>query len=275
MAHFFQDISRAAVLSCGVLFAGVAGALPITVVNHSFEETTGSVLLFNEFSFGPFVGWDLYESSGGQTSGGAGPDYYVGTLEPTGGVFITAGATDGDRVGIAYNTAASGGGGEYGLVQTITTDQLQPMTRYTVTVDVINIASGTAVNNAFFNLAGFPGYRIDLLAGGVAIASDSTSAGIPIEGGYATATLVFETGVSHSQLGQDLGIRLVNLNVVDTTDATTTAADLEVDFDNVRLDAVPVPEPKSLAVLVIAGLVVVSRRRACDRANANVAHALQ
>lgn len=254
----------------GVLAMGsaqTAAATAITVVNHSFEDIAGESPV-NEFTFGPLNGWGLYESSVGQTSGGDGPSYFVGTLTPTVTVsapdleFIPAGATDGSRVGIAFNRAAVGGGGEYGMVQTITTDQLQALTQYTLQVDIINIASGTAVSNAFFNLAGFPGYRVDLMAGGVAIASDNnTLAGSIPEGGALTSTLIFETGIDHLQLGQDLGIRLVNLNVIDTTDGTTTAADLEVDFDNVRLNAVPIPEPGSMALLGSGALLAVRRRR--------------
>ena len=241
--------------------AGPAEAVDINVVNHSFEDITGESP-FNEFTFGALNGWDLYESSINQTSFGDGPDYYIGTLTPQPGVNITGGAPDGDRVGIAYNTAETGGGGEYGLQQTITTDQLQAFTQYTLQVEAINIASGTALSGEFFNLAGFSGYRVALMAGGVEIAfDDNTLAGSIIDGGFATSTIVFETGAGHAQLGQDLGIRLVNLNIIDTTDATTTAADLEVDFDNVRLSAQAVPEPGTSALLGLGGLLIARRRR--------------
>ena len=262
-------VETASVFAAGLLALGltpIAGAADINVVNHSFEDISGESPT-GEFTFGALNGWDVYESSVGQTSNGDGPDYYAGTLTPDldgGGpdyVFITDGAPDGDRVGIAFNEASTGNGGEYGMVQTITTDQLQAFTTYTLTVEVINIASGTAQSNTFFNLEGFPGYRIDLLAGGVVLASDNnTLAGSIPEGGVMTSSFDFATGADHDQLGEDLGIRLVNLNEVDTTDATTTAADLEVDFDNVRLSAVAVPEPASAALLA-AGVLLLGRRR--------------
>jgi hypothetical protein len=242
--------------------AGVAAAAPLGVVNPSFEDTTGATV-FNEFTFGPPPGWQLYDP-GSITGGGAGPTYYVGTLNPSttgpGPAFpwITAGPPDGNRVAIAFNFVGSGGQGEYGLQQALAAT-LQPNTRYTLQVEVINIASGTAVNGTIFNLTGFPGYRVDLLAGGVVIASDNnTLAGSIPEGEYRTSTVNFITGASHPQLGQALGIRLVNLN------QALGSADIEVDFDHVRLDATPVPEPTSLALLAAsaaAGLAVLRRRR--------------
>ncbi|MBX2851560.1 MAG: PEP-CTERM sorting domain-containing protein [Phycisphaeraceae bacterium] len=259
-------INKTAVISASTgLFAlasaGAAAAADINVVNHSFEDITGETP-FNEFTFGPLNGWDLYESFVGQTDGGDGPGYYIGTLNDQAEEFITGVAPDGVRVGIAFNNANTGGGGEYGLQQTISTDQLQAFTRYTLQVEIINIDSGTAISNEDFNLAGFPGYRVALMAGGVEIDVDDNSlAGSIIEGGHATSTIIFETGATHAQLGQDLGIRLVNLNVVDTTDATTTAADLEVDFDNVRLSTEVVPEPGTLALLGLGGLLIARRRR--------------
>lgn len=259
-------VNKAAVVMGGIclstmLHAAPAAAADITVVNHSFEDITDESP-FNEFTFGELNGWDLYESSINQTSMGDGPDYYIGTLNDQSEDFITGVAPDGVRVGIAFNNANTGGGGEYGMQQTITTDQLQAFTRYTLQVEIINIDSGTATNNEFFNLAGFPGYRVALMAGGVEIDFDDNSlAGTIIEGGHATSTLIFETGASHAQLGQDLGIRLVNLNVVDTTDIDTTAADLEVDFDNVRLSTEAIPEPSSLILLGLGGLLILNRRR--------------
>lgn len=259
-------VSKAAVVIATVglpalLPAATVVAADIAVVNHSFEDITGESPS-NEFTFGPLIGWDLYESAVGQTSGGDGPGYFIGTLNDQAEEFITGVAPDGDRVGIAFNFANTGNGGEYGMQQTITTDQLLANTRYTLQVEIINIDSGTATNNQVFNLAGFPGYRVALMAGDVEIAfDDNTLAGSIAEGGHATSTLIFETGETHPQLNQNLGIRLVNLNVIDTTDLTTTAADLEVDFDNVRLSTEAIPEPSTLGLLGLGGLLILRRRR--------------
>jgi hypothetical protein len=176
------------------------------------------------------------------TSGGAGAVYYVGTLtpfeiDPVGnpGVYVNFpdGAPEGERVAIAFNFAGSGSQGEYGLVQTLGV-VLESQTTYTLRVLVGNIASGTAMSGDIFDLDGFPGYRVDLLAGGVVVAQDdsSLSGSIP-EGEFALSSVSLSTGASHPQLGSPLGIRLVNLNVIDPR---FPEANLEVDFDDVQLE---------------------------------------
>ena len=241
-----------------------ASAEILTVANSGFEDISTGIN-FNEFSFGAPTGWSLHDPNSVAGSG-AGPNYYIGTLTPNAtpnpAEFFTLGAPQGQRVGIAFNFARAGGGGEYGFSQTLSAT-LQPNTTYTLNVDVGNIGSGTAVNGDFFNLSGFPGYRIDLLAGGVVIAQDlnSLSGTIP-EAAFATSTVNFQTGAFHSQLNQALGIRLVNLNIVDSTNPTTLAADLEVDFDNVRLFAVTaVPEPGCLMLLSVPVLGFIRFRK--------------
>ena len=227
----------------------------LTVINPGFEDNSGGIF-FNEFSFGAPNGWSLYNPNN-VAGAGAGPNYYIGTLTPSAtpnpSEFFTLGAPEGQRVGIAFNFARVGGGGEYGFSQTLAAT-LQANTVYTMNVDIGNIGSGTAVNGDFFNLSGFPGYRLDLMAGGIVIAQDLNSLGGTIPNAtFARSTLTFQTGSFHSQLNQSLGIRLVNLNRIDTTNASTQAGDLEVDFDNVQLFAVSaVPEPSSFIMLAAA-----------------------
>lgn len=226
---------------------GVASAAPVAVVNPGFEDISGESP-FNEFTFGPLIGWDLYDP-GAITDGGDGPTYYIGTLtpfepDPVGmpGVYANFpdGAAEGQRVGIAFNFAGSGGEGEYGFVQTLSAT-LQASTVYTLEVEIGNIASATAMSGQFFDLDGFPGYRVDLMAGGVVLASDNNALGGSIpEGEWATSTVSLTTGASPTQEGEDLAIRLVNLNVVDPM---FPGANVEVDFDDVRLDAAPADCP--------------------------------
>lgn len=242
-----SPISRAAVLLAGVgglLASDASGATTLPVVNPGFESTEGSVSLFNEFSFGGFLGWEVYDDPPGLVGNGASNPFYVGTLQPQPDptspgdfVFFPGGAPEGNRIAIAYNRAGSGGLGEYGLQQTLVGTPLQPFRTYTLSVEVGNIASGQALNGQDFDLGGFPGYRIDLLAGGVPIASDDSQlADVLGEGDFATSAVTFATDASDPRLGLDLGVRLVSLNQVDPSAPT---ADLEVDFDDVRIDFAP------------------------------------
>ncbi len=234
----------------GLFTARAAMAVSLPVANPGFEDISGESPAF-EFTFGPInTDWQLYEQTPGLTSGGAGNDYFIGTLTPQldpGNpgqfAFFPSGAAEGQRVGIAFNNAATGGGGEYGLQQTLSGSTLQPLARYRLRVAIGNIASGDSTNFGFFNLDGFPGYRVDLLAGDQLVASDNnTLVGAILDGQFAESEFSFTTGASlivngQELIGQPLGIRLVNLNVPDPSTPTTTTADLEVDFDDVRLDA--------------------------------------
>ena len=231
-------------LSC----PSAAFAVPLDVINPGFEDITGEAP-FNEFTFGPLNGWDLYDPNG-ITSGGMGGTYFIGTLTPfepdpigNPGVFANFpdGAAEGQRVGIAFNFQGSDGQGEYGFEQVLN-EPLQANTLYTLQVEIGNIDSATAMNEQFFPLSGFPGYRVDLFTvgpGGVRenLDSDNNSlAGAIPDGEFATSMITFGTGAEHPQLGQDLGIRLVNLNEIDPL---FPLSDIEVDFDDVRLDAAP------------------------------------
>ncbi|MEC8554796.1 MAG: PEP-CTERM sorting domain-containing protein [Planctomycetota bacterium] len=227
----------------------------VTVSNYGFEDLSGQSV-FNEFTFGTPTGWDLYDPNGIVPSAGV----FTGTLLPNSTEFFNTTAPEGARVSILFNSSREGDG-EYGFEQTLG-ETLQANMSYTLSVDVGNIASGFATNGAFFNLDEFPGYRIDLLAGGQVIASDNDLLNIA-EGEFETSTIQFDTMANHALLGQNLGIRLVNLNNIPIGFTQATSPDLEVDFDNVRLDAssLAVPEPSSFVVMLCSLVGIGMRRR--------------
>ena len=126
-----------------------------------------------------------------------------------------------------------------------------------------NIATGfldLGSGSIEFNLDGFAGYRVDLLAGTTVLVSDNNSLAslgntIP-EAEFRIGLLAFDsTGVNASLIGQALSINLVNLNIIDPDFRGTHR---EVDFDDVSLDAtstsIAVPEP-GVSVLFGLGLV--------------------
>jgi len=224
----------------------------LNVVNPSFEDDPNSS---NEFFFGNPNGWSLIDPGG--IVGGLD---LQGTLEATGSPFFNSGAPDGDNVALLF-IGDSQGTTEFGLRQVLA-DTLAAETRYQLSVEVGNIQSGTAQSGTFFDLSGFPGYRIDLLAGGVVLATTSAGINAPIaEGEFANVTLEFISGAAPVQLGQALEIRLVNLNLVD---GNFPGVDLEVDFDQVLLDATPAPQsmpsPAAWSMLLL-GLGLLGRLR--------------
>lgn len=232
---------------------GSARADIVPIINAGFEDTSGQNP-FNEFTFGVPNGWSLYDPDFV-----SGPGVFTGTLEPNGVDFFNTTAPEGSLVTILFNSVREGEG-EYGLVQTLGT-VLEANTQYSLSVQVGNIGSGIASDGTFFNLDEFPGYRVELLAGGVVIAADNNSLTIP-EAEFELSTVEFTTGLAHAQLGQSLGIRLVNENVIPAGFSQATSPDLEVDFDDVRLSSSAIPEPQAwLWVGVGVATFFSSRRR--------------
>lgn len=237
--------TRAITLALAAL-AGAATAQPLPIVNPGFEAQATPP---GAFLVGLPSGWSLYDPGGivDQTASA------VGRIRPLPGTeFFPAGTPEGDQAALVY--LAGPVDSEAGLQQELAAT-LQPLTRYTLQVAVGNIASGTSLPGSsdgggiFYDLSGFPGYRIELRAGGQLLAADSHGVA-PAEGEFRTATLGFQTGAAHPLLGQVLAIRLVNLD----------GPGIEVDFDDVRLLASPVPEPAAAALLA-AGLLGLLRRR--------------
>ena len=202
-----------------------AAAAPIFVENHSFEAPAIPAGTFDTDAPAP-PGWVEYGliDFGYRT---------VGVLDPAGTGWYPGGAPDGDNVGVVFllddfDNQTVFAGIESGMLQTLSAI-LETETTYTLTVEVGNIAFDPNPPNDIYEFDGFPRYRIDLLAGGVALESDNNSL-LPPEGEFRTSTLQVTIGADHPQAGQSLGIRLANLNA---------APGIEVNFDNVRLESTP------------------------------------
>jgi len=234
---------------------GLAALLPaahaelITVQNAGFETLSLANNTFNVSSPGP-AGWSAYGTINHNNRS-------IGVVNPTGSTLYPGGAPEGRNVGVVFLMDNPGNqsqfaGIESGLVQTLSAT-LQTNTRYTLTVEVGNMATDPSPQHAFA-FTGFPGYRVDLLAGGQVIASDNNSL-LPSEGTFLTSQFSLSIGASHVLAGQALGIRLVNLNA---------APGIEVNFDNIRLDATAIPEPATFASLlgIVTLALAVFRRRA-------------
>ncbi len=225
----------------------------IVIANPGFENRTGQTV-FNEFTFDDPIGWSRHDPNNIIPLSGV----FIGTLEPSGVDFFNSTPPEGSLVGLLFVRDNELGQGEFGYVQTLSA-LLEANTRYDLSVAVGNIASGTAQSGEFFNLDEFPGYRVELLAGGQVIAQDNnTLAGSIPEAEFRTSLVSVDIGQTHALLGQPLAIRLVNLNVIPDGYDATDSPDLEVDFDDVQLEATLIPEPGACLLLAVGwcGLLV-------------------
>lgn len=220
-------------LGVGVMMAGMVPpvarthAQPITVTNPSFENNFAGP---NSFPVLIPQGWQLYDPSGIVDQN----QDAVGVLHPSGGTFFTNGAPDGTNVALVFLNGDIGGG-PVGLSQPLAAT-LQANRRYTLTVQVGNIASGVGAPpfNQFFNLQGFPGYAVQLLAANQVIAADNnTLFGQIPEGEFRLSSVVAAIPAFHPLIGGQLRVRVINLNVAETP----ANPGIEVDFDDVRLSS--------------------------------------
>lgn len=245
--------------------AAASGGTPILINNPGFEGNFAPPGCFAIFT--P-TNWTLYDPNnviGGNSA--------VGVIDPTGTTNFPAGAPEGLNVALIF-LGEDMGQGPVGLTQVLGAT-LQPHTTYTLTVEVGNIASGIGPPPCdvagFFDLDGFPGYQVQLLAGGVVVAQDNDSLhGLIPEGEFRLSTVTLTTGATHPQLGQPLEVRLINLNMIETP----ADPGIEVDFDEVQLTAAPaasVPAASQWGLLAmslfvfIAGTIALRQSATKDR----------
>ena len=254
-----------------------AFAAPVAITNPGFEDPyltgnlppqfNGVVPLGSFPTGGPPAGWARYDE-GGLPVGGS----LLGVLNPGDAAdhapnppFFVDGAPEGANVALTY-TNGDAGGDEYGIEQQLTAT-VAPSTVYTLTVEVGDIQSATGLTppyDGFFDIRGFPGYRVQLLAvdamGNETLLDEDDDSLTIVEAFWETSSVVVTTGPAPATEGQNLLIRLITKNEPDVPGVDG----LEVDFDDVRLDASPaptVPIPGWLAGVLFAGLAASGSRR--------------
>ena len=119
----------------------------------------------------------------------------------------------------------------------------------------MSVRGEPADGSSFYSLTGFPGYSIQLFAGGTVLAQDNNTLA-PAEGTFALSTVQFTSGGADAGFGQALTIRLLNLNLPNSG--------IEVNFDDVQLTAIAIPEPSTYALTfgaIAFGFGALHRRR--------------
>ncbi len=190
----------------------------ITIENSSFESPTTPNDSF--ITTAPPTSWTAYGAINNNNRS-------VGVLNPNATTLYLDPVPHGFNVGVTFLMDNAGNQLQFnnspaGMEQTLTA-QLQLNSKYTLTTYVGNLGPGSPPPP--FQFTGFPNYRIELLAGGVVIVQDSNTL-LPGEGRFLISTLVVDILSTHPQAGQNLGIRLINLN---------SAVGIEVNFDRLTL----------------------------------------
>ncbi len=198
-------------------------AADITVSNRSFESPAVSPGNFNVSA--PPLGWSLFgmtNASGWRAVGVVNPNSTQLYLDPV---------PLGSNIAVAF-LGPTFSNIPTGFFQVLSTT-LQARTTYTLSVAVGNMALDPNPPHNQFDFTGFPGYRVELLASNFVVAADHNTL-LPGEGRFLTSVVQVAISSSHTNIGLPLGIRLINLDA---------APGIEVNFDDVRLDATPMPDP--------------------------------
>lgn len=224
--------ASSSMLAALLLSFSASQAASVSIFNHSFELPDRAP------GFGGEPG--LGHATHGWIETGSG-----GLVDTTGqGRMVDTPDTDGNQA-LALNNGAAMAFLDSTYSPIASTVTLQANTIYTLTFDVGDR-----------NDLNFGGGEIRLGYGGTGIAADigtnlltatSVTNPTPGNGDWATWTSTFETGAAPAGLGQALRIEFA-------------VSGVQTVFDNVRLDASPVPEP-SIAILSALGSLLLLRRR--------------
>ncbi len=219
------------------LVLAIAGArvsaAPITVPNFSFELPAVA-----DGTFAAATGWA--ESGSGAHEGGA--------YNPTAGNFLGAagnGALPGTAQGAQAGLMHAGGTASSNLTTAASLATIQANTTYTLTVALGNALDSPAAGQSISQAV------LTLLANGASAAQLGFDAKTIPLGTFTDYTVSFSTGATGPLIGQAL------------TASIGHAADLDsaIIADNVRIDASPVPEPSTTALLLGTLVLTLGRRK--------------
>lgn len=249
----FTSILLTFVITYVSLKESQAQAAKIPLNNPGFEQPEQTTEPFPGAGFFDFetpTGWDLYDPNSLIPEDASIATPFTGGWKPSEAFF--ADIPEGEQIGTIFLVPP--GAGEVGFAQT-STAVIEPNKTYTLSASILN-PPGLPGAEAF---AGFPGYRLELLAGDTVIASDNNTIFVE-EGEFATATVSYSSLVDDTYLGDILGIRLINTNL-DNSSGLDGGNGIEVNFDDVKLSGVAVPEPISILGSIIIGAVLLPLKK--------------
>ncbi len=228
-------------------------AVTIPLANSGFElpeQTNEPIPGAGFFDFDTPSGWDLYDPNNLIPVDASLMTSFTGGWKPSSVFFATI--PEGDQIGSIFLVPP--GAGEVGFAQNAGVI-LQPKTVYTLSAAVLN-TPGLPGAEVF---EGFPGYRLELLAGNTVISTDNNTLAIS-EGDFKIATVSYTSSKNDIYLGETLSIRLINPNL-NNNSGLNGGNGVEVNFDDVKLSAVSVPESTSLLAYMALALIPIQRQK--------------
>eukprot|EP01083_Nonionella_stella_P049706 132389_1 len=202
-----------------ILLTGRIASVSITIHNARFEEDTkanGNPIRDGVSKYCIPSQWTLYTKS---QSANHYTEDHIGVYNPMNSPYFVHGTPDPTLEAFIWLHA---GDDEAGIYQQLD-DVVTPNTIYTLSALVGN----TQIAEGYDDLAGFPGFRIDLLAGDAVLGAVDEP--IPKEGQWANVTLIVNVSSASENIGERLLIRLVN--------TMNQNHDNSVHFDAIHLDA--------------------------------------
>jgi hypothetical protein len=227
-------------------------ATPLFVANPSFELPTFADGGFTSLAIPPSAqggyGWTFTDASG---------IYNPPAIDFTGAAAAgTPSGADGSQVGFSANRYPifQRLAGQDGIAGNADDPLLTPLTTYKLTLSVGQRLAGNMYGTVY------GGYSFELIAGlgaEATVIAQEIDAVAPPPGTFVDRTITVDsTSLNSSLYGLPISIRMAEI---------LPGATAATDFDNVRLDAVTIPEVSTCTWVLAASLLLVSQRRRLPR----------
>lgn len=203
---------------------------------EALEQTKTPIPPAGFFDFVTPPGWRVYDPNNLVPI--SNPDLdtsFTGSWKPSTNFFQEI--PEGDQIASIFlgrdrNGNSVAGQGKVGFAQT-SNEKIQANTTYTLSAAILDT---TGKDFSFFS--GSPGYELQLVAGDKVLARTKSS-DLLGDGEITRDSVSFTTSTSGSYLGRKLGIRLINSNENNGSNAADGGNGIEVNFDDVKLTSAP------------------------------------